>query len=325
MRGGPGYAIATACLVVACSSHAPTAAQKPPDRGTRARTQLPTPVAGSGITPPVSQTTLPNGVAPGTSVVATLTSNGVQRSYRLHAPASSPAGAPPPLVVVLHGANGNAGRVELRYHWDSLSDRDGFFVVYPQGLLDQWNFALDPRAADDVGFLTGVIDHLVLEFSLDPSRVYVAGMSSGAAMAYRLACAMSARIAALASVEGANPGCRPARPVSMVAVHGLADTGVVRQRAAVRRRVARRRRLRGRRSDPADRVCHSHRVGAMRGGHHRRALRRRRCGPRVAGLVAAAAEPRPAQQRPRCDRGDLGLLPPALPVKETALQPERRA
>ena len=226
MRGGPGYAIATACLVVACSSHAPTAAQKPPDRGTRARTQLPTPVAGSGITPPVSQTTLPNGVAPGTSVVATLTSNGVQRSYRLHAPASSPAGAPPPLVVVLHGANGNAGRVELRYHWDSLSDRDGFFVVYPQGLLDQWNFALDPRAADDVGFLTGVIDHLVLAFSLDPRRVYVAGMSSGAAMAYRLACAMSARIAALASVEGANPGCRPARPVSMVAVHGLADTQV---------------------------------------------------------------------------------------------------
>jgi polyhydroxybutyrate depolymerase len=156
-------------------------------------------------------------------VVATLTSQGVERSYRLHAPASSHTAERAPLVLVLHGATGNAGRVELRYHWDSLSDRDGFFVVYPQGVLDEWNAALDPRRADDVSFLTALIDHIVRTLPIDPRRVYVAGMSNGGAMTYRIGCALSDRIAAIAPVEAATPGCRPAQPVSIVAVHGLAD------------------------------------------------------------------------------------------------------
>jgi polyhydroxybutyrate depolymerase len=160
-------------------------------------------------------------------VVATLRSFGVERSYRLHAPASFHNAERAPLVVVLHGATGNAGRVELRYHWDSLSDRDGFFVVYPQGVLDQWNAALDPGGVDDVSFLTALIDHLVRTFPIDPSRVYVAGMSNGGAMTYRIGCALSDRVAAIAAVEAANPGCRPAQPVSMVAVHGLADYQVL--------------------------------------------------------------------------------------------------
>jgi polyhydroxybutyrate depolymerase len=129
-------------------------------------------------------------------------------------------------VLVLHGASGNARRVEVRYHWDSLSDRDGFFVVYPQGVGDQWNAALDPAGVDDVGFLRALIDHLVRTLPIDAHRVYVAGMSNGGAMTYRIGCALSSRIAAIAPVEAWNPGCRPERPVSMVAVHGLADEQV---------------------------------------------------------------------------------------------------
>ena len=136
--------------------------------------------ASSSITP----VTRSSGAARGTTVVATLTSQGVERSYRLRAPPSFHNAERAPLVVVLHGATGNAGRVELRYHWDSLSDRDGFFVVYPQGVLDQWNAALDPGGVDDVGFLTALIDHLVRTFPIDPNRVYVAGMSNGGAMTY---------------------------------------------------------------------------------------------------------------------------------------------
>jgi polyhydroxybutyrate depolymerase len=173
--------------------------------------------------PSTTEATRPDGAAPGTTLVATLTANGTDRSYRLHTPASFHAAERTALVLVLHGASGNAGRVELRYHWDSLSDRDGFFVVYPQGVLDQWNALLAPRAADDVNFLTLLIDHLVRTLSVDPSRVYAAGMSNGGAMTYRIACALPDRVAAIAAVEAANPGCRPAQPVSMVAVHGRAD------------------------------------------------------------------------------------------------------
>jgi polyhydroxybutyrate depolymerase len=155
--------------------------------------------------------------------VATVTSSGVERSYRLHVPGSLGAPKRAPLVFVLHGASGNAARVEVRYHWDALSDRDHFFVVYPQGVLDQWNAMLSPGSADDVRFLTALIDHLTRTLRVDPRRVYVAGMSNGGAMTYRLGCALADRLAAIAAVEAWNPGCRAAHPISLVAVHGLAD------------------------------------------------------------------------------------------------------
>jgi polyhydroxybutyrate depolymerase len=210
-RSKPWLAIAAAVSVlVACS-------------GTHSRAGPAKPAAATSTRPSTSRSALPDGAERGTTVVAALASNGAERSYRLHAPSSLDTTQLAPLLVVLHGATGNAGRVELRYHWDSLSDRDGFFVVYPQGVHDQWNAALDPHATDDVNFLSTLIDHLVRTFSVDPDRVYIAGMSNGGAMTYRIGCALADRIAAIAPVEATNPGCRPARPVSMVAVHGLAD------------------------------------------------------------------------------------------------------
>jgi polyhydroxybutyrate depolymerase len=98
-------------------------------------------------------------------------------------------------------------------------------------VLDQWNPTLDSRGADDVGFLTALIDHLEQRLRIDTRRVYVAGMSNGGAMTYRLGCALADRIAAIAPVEAWNPGCRPPEPVSMVAVHGLADRQVAFARA----------------------------------------------------------------------------------------------
>ena len=84
-------------------------------------------------------------------------------------------------MVVLHGASGNAARVELRYHWDPLSDRDGFFVVYPQGLSGQWNASLAPDDGDDVQFLTAL-----LESSYGPCRsTRIVSLSPGCRMAGR--------------------------------------------------------------------------------------------------------------------------------------------
>ena len=125
--------------------------------------------------------------------------------------------------MVLHGATGNAARVELRYHWDPLADRDGFFVVYPQGLSDQWNASLARNDVDDVQFLGALLDQLIRTLPIDPHRIFVAGMSNGGAMTYRLGCAFSDRLAAIATVEAPNPGCRPARPLSLVVIHGLND------------------------------------------------------------------------------------------------------
>jgi len=205
-------------IAVACSGSAGRSSTKPRTTGATAP-----PTTAAGVAVP---STLPEGAAPGTTVVLNLPVDGVTRAYRLHAPAALDPGRPAPLVVVLHGAMGNAARVETRYHWNPLSDRDGFFVVYPQGSLDQWNAVLDSRVDDDVRYLTALLDHLEGSFPIDRTRVYVAGMSNGAAMAYRIGCALSDRVAAIASVEGSSPGCQPSQPVSMVVVHGLADQTV---------------------------------------------------------------------------------------------------
>ena len=59
---------------------------------------------------------------------------------------------------------------------------------------------------------------------MDHSRIFIAGVSGGAAFAYLLACELSNRITAIASVAGAMTGdCRPARAVSVLEMHGTED------------------------------------------------------------------------------------------------------
>ena len=81
---------------------------------------------------------------------------------------------------------------------------------------------------DDVGFIRTVIDQVERNRAIDPHRVYAAGHSNGAIMAYRLACELSDRIVAIGLQAGTIeiPSCAPARPVSVLAVHGTADTNI---------------------------------------------------------------------------------------------------
>src|SRR5439155_12228136 len=58
-------------------------------------------------------------------------------------------------------------------------------------------------------------------------RVYVTGISNGAMMAYRLACQLPGRLAAIGPVAGTmTTECGPATPTSVLHIHGLADQNV---------------------------------------------------------------------------------------------------
>ena len=64
-------------------------------------------------------------------------------------------------------------------------------------------------------------------YNIDPSRIYVNGMSNGGGMSDLLACAFSDRITAFGGVAGAyvypREDCHPSRPMPVIAFHGRDD------------------------------------------------------------------------------------------------------
>jgi polyhydroxybutyrate depolymerase len=60
---------------------------------------------------------------------------------------------------------------------------------------------------------------------VDQGRVFVAGVSAGAMMAYRMGCERAERIAGVGSVAGAMilEDCQPSRPVAVIEIHGTTD------------------------------------------------------------------------------------------------------
>jgi polyhydroxybutyrate depolymerase len=77
-----------------------------------------------------------------------------------------------------------------------------------------------------VAFTAALLDDLSQDVAVDPRRVFATGMSNGGMLAYRLGCELSTRIAAVTVVAAAlvvSP-CRPERPVSLLHIHGTADT-----------------------------------------------------------------------------------------------------
>ncbi len=113
------------------------------------------------------------------------------------------------------------------------ADEAGFILVYPQGVDDppSWNAgvgAYGPTGdADDIQFTRDMLQSLEQNYCVDAHRVYISGFSLGGGMAYRLACTLSDKLAAVATVSGAyypiSEGCHPTRPLPIMEIHGYAD------------------------------------------------------------------------------------------------------
>ncbi len=163
----------------------------------------------------------------------TLSHGGRDRSYLVYRPANLSHAHPASLVIVLHGGFGDGAQAERSYNWDAEADRNGFVVVYPDGIRRSWNAGglCCGRAmrghVDDVGFLTQLIETVSRAENVDPKRVYLTGMSNGAAMSYRYACEGTFLIAAIGSVAGSfSAPCRKPHAVSVMEVHGLDDRNI---------------------------------------------------------------------------------------------------
>ena len=169
-----------------------------------------------------------------------LNMNGIERGYFVYCP-SGCSGNKCPMMMVLHGGLGNARAIEKVTGMNEIADREKFIVVYPDGtslgkfreMRRVWNAGAccGPAArnnVDDVKFIEGVIEDVIDKYGSDEKRVYVAGMSNGAMMAYRLMCEIPEIITAVVAVSGtlAIDSCDAAKDIPVLHIHGTADTFV---------------------------------------------------------------------------------------------------
>jgi polyhydroxybutyrate depolymerase len=151
-------------------------------------------------------------------------------------PAAYTGNAAVPLVLNLHGYGSNNFEQEIYGDFRAVADTANFLIVHPNGTVDQsgsrfWNTFNTGATVNDVQFLSNLIDSLSATYNIDPNRIYSTGMSNGGFMSYTLACELSDRVAAIASVTGSMTTfnlntCNPGRPVPVMEIHGTADATV---------------------------------------------------------------------------------------------------
>lgn len=166
------------------------------------------------------------------TITGSFTHGGQTRTYRVHLPPGFTTATSRPLVLNLHGLGSNGQQQELYTGFNTVADTADVIVAYPNALnnnqgVPEWN-AYGLGSADDIGFLTTLIDTLRNRYNIDLNRVYCIGLSNGGYMSYRMACTTSCKIAAIASVAGLlienilTP-CNISRPVPLMHIHGTND------------------------------------------------------------------------------------------------------
>jgi polyhydroxybutyrate depolymerase len=164
--------------------------------------------------------------------------DGLERFYLIYKPLSLNE-EDAPVLIALHGYGSTAVIHKSYTGYEQLAEENKFIVIYPQGyklesLLvnssSHWNVGAWTIASeiDDLGFIDSIISLVINKEQVDESRIYSSGMSNGGFMSYHLACNLSRKIAAIASVTGSMSketlaDCAPSHPTAVLQIHGLQD------------------------------------------------------------------------------------------------------
>lgn len=106
---------------------------------------------------------------------------GGDRDGLLRVPAAAAPG-PLPLILMLHGATGDARRALRRI----APIADAALVVLPDSLGPSWD-VLEGGYGPDIARIEAVLARILAAWPVDPSRIAVAGFSDGASYALSLA------------------------------------------------------------------------------------------------------------------------------------------
>jgi poly(hydroxyalkanoate) depolymerase family esterase len=181
------------------------------------------------------------------------------RRYKLFIP-SGRAQRAAPLLVMLHGCLQDPDDFALGTRMNAIAEEHGIFVLYPEqseaaNHTRCWNWfdaAHQRRDQGEPSLIAGMTREMIRSHDIDASRVYIAGLSAGGAMAAIMAAnypdlysavgihsgvpygAVQNLPTALALMKnGATPGARlPSKHIPLIVFHGDQDLMVNPRNAA---------------------------------------------------------------------------------------------
>jgi polyhydroxybutyrate depolymerase len=200
------------CALLGAVVGVPAASAAPTERAPRASGPQPSACASSARRTDRSETVLVDGE---------------QRDLLVHVPRGARADRELPLILALHGFRSSGTRMEPYTGFSALADRDGFVVAYPSAVRGRWRIhAGEPDAGRDLDFMRVAIARIESELCVDGGRVFAAGVSNGGGEVARMGCELSDVLDGIATVAGDYrrfSACLPARPLSLLEIHGGRD------------------------------------------------------------------------------------------------------
>jgi len=170
--------------------------------------------------------------ATGDTVAVNTEFRGHERSYVLYIPDQQTPDRPWPVVLDFHGYAMEASLHMRISRMHNVADTGQFVVVYPQSqLVDHdgkmiLNWSLETNPEEDVAFIEQILQEVEQAYLIDPDRIYATGWNTGGMMCYQLACALSDKLAAIATVGGTatrTQVCRPQPPLPVLYVQATLD------------------------------------------------------------------------------------------------------
>jgi poly(hydroxyalkanoate) depolymerase family esterase len=166
------------------------------------------------------------GAAPGTFQTLEFSNAFGTRAYKLYVPihvAQTPA-----MVVMLHGCTQSADDFAAGTQMNRLAEEHGFLVVYPEQAANAnmskcWNWfkAQDQvRDAGEPALIAGIVREVAARHQVDSRRIFVAGLSAGAAMAVVLGQTYPELFAAVGAHSGLPYASAHDIPSAMAAMKG---------------------------------------------------------------------------------------------------------
>jgi polyhydroxybutyrate depolymerase len=161
-----------------------------------------------------------------------LTFEGKKHLYTVHLPPDYTLNRKYSLVLNFSGLISTAAKEEQYSQMNVVADKEQFIIVYPEAYHRGWNtgigFGSYTHGKNDIGFINALLDTLIHSYSINIQCIYSVGISIGGFFNYRVACELSNRIAAMASVSGLMTdstltSCHPCRDIPILHFHGTKD------------------------------------------------------------------------------------------------------